>query len=416
MVSRSVYSVILLWIVALAAAATLFAKLPSTAADYRDFNTYYVPSLAMRRGIDPYSGDFERVYIKAGRPLGTLDMGTNHLGDTPTWFVFFMPLTFLSPHQAYWTWQGLNTLALGAALFLLMADLGPRGREGWAMGALMVLYPPIAVSIWFGRGEMVLLLLLVLALLAIRRQRDAAAGVILGVAALLRAYPLGMLGYLIARRNWKASAYMVGACIVGVALAVAIVGIAPIAGFVSIIAGRRTLGQPTGFLRHPSNLNLGWFVRFVIHHTIGARSWAATAGLIVEFTVAAISFAQTLSLDEDRYGCGFALWIALVTLLSPVAWRQFLACLVPVYVTIAAAAKDGAAPRPVLWTASFSYLAAFFMGGPTVGFITAWLKRMLHDHVHLWHMVPELTFASLVFAYLSALLMIATEGREPIDE
>jgi hypothetical protein len=39
---------IVLWIVALAAAASVFGKLPSTAAGYRDFAPYYVQSLAMR--------------------------------------------------------------------------------------------------------------------------------------------------------------------------------------------------------------------------------------------------------------------------------------------------------------------------------------------------------------------------------
>jgi hypothetical protein len=65
--------------------------------------------------------------------------------------------------------------------------------------------------------------------------------------------------------------------------------------------------------------------------------------------------------------------------------------------------------------AAFSYLAAFFMGGPTVGFVNRGLERLLRGHVHLWHMVPELTFASLVLAYLSALLMTVSEGGTPTD-
>ena len=154
------YLALILWVAAFAAAASLFAKLPSTATGYRDFSAYYVPSLAVRRGINPYNGDFESVYTEVGRPIGDIDMGTNHLGDTPAWFLFFMPLTFLSTEQAYWTWQTLNMLALGGALFLLIDELGPRGTEVWATAALMVLYPPIAISIWFGRGEMILLFLL----------------------------------------------------------------------------------------------------------------------------------------------------------------------------------------------------------------------------------------------------------------
>src|SRR5208282_2360971 len=117
-----------------------------------------------------------------------------HLDETPTWGLFLIPLTFLSPENAYWTWQALNMLALAGALLLLIGDLGPGGVDGWAMAALMVLYPPIAIGISRGRGEMILLFLFALALVAIRRRRDTAAGVALAIAALLRAYPLGMLG------------------------------------------------------------------------------------------------------------------------------------------------------------------------------------------------------------------------------
>src|ERR1700756_1989692 len=101
---------ILLWITAAAGAAFTFGKLPSTADGYRDFAAYYVPSLAMRRGVNPYARDFETIYTEAGRPFGDVDMGTNHLGDTPAWFVLCEPLTFLNPRAAYWTWQVLNLL------------------------------------------------------------------------------------------------------------------------------------------------------------------------------------------------------------------------------------------------------------------------------------------------------------------
>jgi glycosyl transferase family 87 len=342
--SRRGYLAIALWIAALAAAVNLFSKPPATFTDYRDFATYYVPSLATRQGINPYAGDFETVYVEAGHPLGDVDMGTNHLGDTPTWFALFEPLTFLRPKTSYWTWQALNMLALAGALFLLIREPGSTGADGWAVAALMVLYSPIFLSISFGRREMILLLLFVLALIATKRQRDAALGITLGIAALCRAYPLGMLGYLIARRNWRAAAYMADACALGGALTVVVLGTTTLASFINMatfLLGKPVLGQPMGFLKHPANLNLGWFVRFVGEHSIGARLWAPAAGLGVELIVAAISFVVVIPLLSDPYGCGFALWIALITLLSPVAWPHFLACLLPVYVGLRPHAKMG---------------------------------------------------------------------------
>ena len=405
---------IVLWIAALAAAVNLLSKPRATLADYRDFAAYYVQALAVRKGIDPYKGDLETVYTEAGHPLGDADMGTNHLGDTPIWALSLEPLTLLSFKTAYWTWQVLNILALAGALFLLIRELGPPGVDGWGVAALMVLYPPVWLSISFGRGEMILLLLFVLALIAMKRRRNAVLGVTLAIAALLRAYPLGMLGYLIARRNWSACAYMVGGCLAGGALTLAMLGTGPISSFVNmttLLPGKPALGQLMGLLNHPSNLNLGWFVRFMVQHSIGARAWAPAAGFAVELILAAISFAAVARLESDAYGCGFSLWVALITLLSPVAWPHFLACLIPVYVGIAAAREDGSAPSGVVYMAAASYLLAFVMSGPTVSFITERVQRLLAGHEHIWHMVPETIFASLVLAYVSALLMTASEAN-----
>ena len=58
----------------------------------------------------------------------------------------------------------------------------------------------------------------------------------------------------------------------------------------------------------------------------------AAAALAIELIAAGIAFAATAALEDDRYGFGFALWLVVITMLSPVAWPQFLVCLVPLYV------------------------------------------------------------------------------------
>ena len=179
---------------------------------------------------------------------------------------FFEPLTLFGPAIAYWAWAGFNLLCLGAALFLLIREIGPPGVDGWTVGALMLLYPPIAINFWFAQSEVVLLLIFVLSLRALRRRNDATAGVLLAGAALLRAYPLGMLGYLVARRNWRAAGYFLAACAIGVAFAVVTAGVQPVASFLRLaspISGTLIGGAPAGLLRHPANLNLGSFVQFV---------------------------------------------------------------------------------------------------------------------------------------------------------
>jgi Glycosyltransferase family 87 len=412
---------LVLWIIVGAAAITVFETLPSNAVGYQDFKPYYVGSLALRRGINPYAGNFGTIFTEAGRPLPHLSAWerAEPLLDTPAWLIFFEPFTLLEPATAYWAWATFNALCLAAALFLLICELGPPGARGWTVAALMLLYPPIAIDFWFAQSEVVLLLIFVLALLAFRRRHDEAAGVMLAAAALLRAYPLLMLGYPIARHNWRATAYFVATCVIGSALAVAYAGFQPIVSFAHLAApmsGAHTHGVAAGLLRHPANLNLGSFVQLVL----GCRGWASLAGLAIELLVAGMAFAVTIAVKDDPYGCGFSLWIVVVTMLSPVAWPQFLVCIVPLYVGIAAAnhATDhaGGVPRRVLNATLASYVAGLFMGGP-LGFLSRGLAHSIAAHVHASYVLPaEAAFISLGCAYLAALwatLWMATAESMP---
>ncbi len=364
-----------LWIIVGVAAVTVFESLPSKVSDYQDFRPYYIGSLALRRGINPYNADFATVFIEAGRPLNSLSAWerAEPLLDTPAWLVLFEPFTFLEPATAYWAWTTFNLLCLAAALFLLIREIGPPGAHGWTVGALMLLYPPIAVNFWFAQSEVVLLLIFALALRELRRGHDGAGGAILAVSALFRAYPLGMLGYLVARRNWRATAYFLGACVVGTVFAIAFAGLKPVVSFVQValpISGTRARGVPENLLRHPANLNLGSFVQLVLDY----RGWAFAAAIGIELLMAGFAFAATAALEDDRYGCGFSLWIVVITLLSPVTWPQFLVCIVPFYVGIAAANQEIELPRRVLNLAGASYVAALFMGGP-LGFLSRAVAR-----------------------------------------
>lgn len=410
-----------LWIIVGAAAIVVFETLPSNGSGYQDFRPYYVGSLALRRGINPYEGDFGTVFTEAGHPLSNLSAWerAEPLLDTPAWLIFFEPFTLLEPATAYWAWATFNLLCLAAALFLLIREVGPPGADGWTVAALMLLYPPVAINFWFAQSEVVLLLIFVLALRALGRRHDGAAGVILAAAALLRAYPLGMLGYLVARRNWRATAYFLAACVIGSALAVALAGFQPVASFARLavpMSGTHAGGVPAGLLRHPANLNLGSFVQLVL----GYRGWAPAAGLAIELLLAGCAFAATAALEDDPYGGGFSLWLVVVTMLSPVAWPQFLVCLVPLYVGIAAANhaagrtanQERRLPRRVVNLAGASYLAALFMGGP-LGFLSPVLARSIGGHVHASYVLPaEAAFISLGCAYVAALWM-TTAGAAP---
>jgi hypothetical protein len=127
-----------------------------------------------------------------------------------------------------------------------------------------------------------------------------------------------------------------------------------------------------------------------------------------------VALAAAAALKDDRYGCGFSLWIVVITLLSPLAWPQCLVCLVPLYVGIAAANHEIELPRRVLNLAGASYIAALFMGGP-LDFLSRALAHSISGHIHASYFLPaEAAFVSLACAYFAAIcatFWMASSGK-----
>lgn len=405
-----------LCVIAMIYSVCLFRELPSSVEEYRDFNTYYVPSLALSRGINPYTTDFAGLYDKVGCPFGYLDLGHNHLGDTPAWFLAFIPLTKLRPYRAYWTWFSLNLIALIASVWLMIYESELRGAAAWIVAALVLMYPPIATNFWFAQSEVLLLLLFVLMLAALKRGRDLTAGLFLAAASLLRAYPLGMLGYLVVLRRWTALMGSLVYLVVGGLLTIALAGPQiPLAfvGATGLLEGAGTLsystplGQPIELVRHPNNLNLAWAVRFPFDHTGRHPNFFVNIlALVVEVALLVATFAATWRSEpgDDAYWSSFSLWIISVTLLSPIAWTQFMVCFLPLFVGIGAFLQRHANARPALYLAVTSFIAISLF--PSKGYpfpvVLHLVERLFASHRSILRALPEAVSISLALAWLAA--------------
>jgi hypothetical protein len=270
------------------------------------------------------------------------------------------PLTLLTRFTAYKLWFFVNLAAFAITLILLLRHCALEATYKWILAALIVLYPPIACNFWFAQSEVFLLFLLVLFILELQHGRDVSAGMILAAVSLLRAYPVGLIGYLAARRKWKAVGYTIIGCIGGMTITIAFVGTEVVTTYIQNVIGPHSLNQPMGFLRHPTNLSLSWFVRFVLLHGFGIAELsplASSLALIAGLLAAAFAFVATWRLDEDFDWRGYSLWVVTVSILSPIMWGQFMVCFVIVFVAIA----NGPASRRTVIAAAGSYviLAAF---------------------------------------------------------
>jgi Glycosyltransferase family 87 len=394
---RKLYLAVLLWAIAAVCAVALCRELPfATKAGFRDFDTYYSPAYLLRQGRNPYAVN-------------------SVWGDTPSWFLCFEPLTLFARFTAYKLWFLINVLALTIALIALLRDSALEQTDKWILAALIVLYPPIACNFWFGQSEIIVLLLLVLFIRELQRGRDLAAGMILAAASLLRAYPVGLIGYLAACRKWKAVVYTVLGCIAGMTITTVFVGSDVVTTYIQNVIGPHPLNQPIGFLRHPANLSLFWFVRFVLLHGFGISERSpvsSSLALIVGLIAAAFAFAATWRLDEDSDWRGFSLWVVTVSILSPIMWGQFMVCFAIVFVAIA---KGPASSRTVVAAvASYVMLVAFGdMHGYPLNILPEFAQSYFGRNIRVLHVLPESVPVSLILLYLACWWFVSDAKPRP---
>src|ERR1700685_4451403 len=206
----------------------LLHALPGRATKW-DYSIYYSSALAMREGMNPYTADLTPLAHSLGLELGKI----NHATDPPTFVMCFVPLTLLTPSAGFYVWSAINALAFVFALVLLFRWTSGLSRDtALAIAAVTILFPPIVDHLAWGQNKMLVLLMFVLMLHWMERGKDAAAGLILALATLLRAFPFLLIGYLILMKRWRAVAYTMVGLAVGGLITLALAGVASTLSFV----------------------------------------------------------------------------------------------------------------------------------------------------------------------------------------
>ncbi len=188
---------------------------------YEDFAVYYLSALELRADIDPYATSFVPLEKRLGMNTHSIERGTH----PPTFLVLFEPLTELPLRTAYWTWTGLNFVALAAALVMLLGRRSLLPLETTlVVAALALLYAPVFLHFWFGQSNILILLMLVLMMRWMERGNAAGAGLLLALAGLMRVFPLPIVAYLLLTRRWRLLAYTAIGLAIGAAATLFLIG------------------------------------------------------------------------------------------------------------------------------------------------------------------------------------------------
>jgi alpha-1,2-mannosyltransferase len=348
-----------LWAAVAIGVLIMIRAIPGRATKW-DYSVYYSAALAMREGMNPYAADLTPLAHSLGFELGKI----NHATDPPTFVMCFVPLTLLAPRTGFYVWTAINTLAFLLALVLLFRWTSGLGRDAaLTIAALTILFPPIADHLVWGQNKMLVLLMFVLMLRWMERGRDAAAGLILAFATLLRAFPLLLVGYLILMKRWRAVAYTMVGLAVGGLVTVALVGMDRSFSFLlapGYLTQQWAQALPSNIALGPSVLRIFWYFFGVPLGT--TLQWASRAtSLVAELALLAFTVKATIARPstDDPDGRVFILWMVTAILVSPTSWFYYLVLLAIPMVRLSAAAVNYRTSGRTLWAGVATYTLAW---------------------------------------------------------
>ncbi len=132
---------------------------------------------------------------------------TNHFGHVfkvpPFYGMLFVPWVFQDGERILFFHRVLNCILIGTTALVWLRMWGLRFFSLAAASLLILLnFRPMTDTMAFGQIDLALLLVLTLALWALRADRDVLAGVLIALGTLFKIYPVLLLAFLVVKRRW----------------------------------------------------------------------------------------------------------------------------------------------------------------------------------------------------------------------
>jgi alpha-1,2-mannosyltransferase len=219
------------------------------------------------------------------------------------------------------------------------------------LAALGIFYQPVSENFFWAQLQIVLLFILALQFRWARAGRDAASGLALAMAILLKAFPAILLFHFVLARRIRIVAWTLA-------------GIAAGGAITLLIVGRRAYG----FLRPGTSTPALWWnsglsvsatiseiFTAVFHAPLAPGANLARIGLIAAVVIWLLALGARATIHSTRAGrgdAGYAIWVVLAVFIFPITWVDHMVLLLIPFTQIALAAHEGdavgSAPRLAL--------------------------------------------------------------------
>ena len=291
--------------------------------------------------------------------------------DAPGIGVWWPPFAIaaLTPFALLARWsmpfaKGLYSLCSVVCLVWAIARFGRAGRPYLAT-AIAAVAVPLQTNFDYLNLNAVLLALVAAAGFDLAARRDTRAGVWLGIAAALKAFPALLLLYAAYRRRWRAAAW--GG---GLALALSVCSLLPLGLTEAVTSARHWLASSAAgvWVVHPRNQSLPALL---------TRAGVPPSGVIAIdlalLILAGVALRRTP--PDDDLVSELGIMTLLMVLLSPLAWEHYYLLALPAWVAALSRPQDQHTP-------GFS-IGLFVIALATSGVLTVWsgsFREVLLDH------------------------------------
>jgi len=333
-----------------------------------DFQDYLFAAHQLTSGGDPYA-NFIRNHVPWDWSLSS-----GYLYP-PAFAVTLIPLTWVSNDLAVRIWLVLIQAAIAASLLIVYAVIGrPRRGELLCLAAVLTTFFPLASSVLTGTMNSLLLLLLTGAWAYWQRRKDVLSGVLVGVAAVFKLFPLALLPYLAWRRHWKLLAAVGVTGLFGLVLGLLVTSFDHNLYYFRDMLPHLAAG--TGYRENQSLA--GFTARICQPSTADAGGGAGWCGRALDWPLVLLLLFVVIRATSRpaRSGLEFALGVSALPLISSVTWSFHLVVLIlPIALLIRQA-----------FTAVMSRRAGRFL-------LAAWLCFSVGPALHyllIYHPLPHL--------------------------
>jgi hypothetical protein len=187
----------------LVSACGVLLMLPIAKSGHVDFRSFYTAGYMVRTGHSAELLDYAQTREFQNKVVSPADMALPfyHL---PYESLIDVPFSFLGYRGAYYAFFATNLIFLAGTIWVLSPYLSPL-REVWSYlpVAAVVCFLPVAIALIEGQDSLLLLVLLICANLALDRQKELGAGILVGLTLFKFQYALPIAFLFFVWRRWR---------------------------------------------------------------------------------------------------------------------------------------------------------------------------------------------------------------------